>query len=149
MTVETVIEWSDRKINERTNNDLFFDLSTAGTSNKIVDLLSDRVTWDYKNMVIRSLLLSYYQEYLKVNPDRWLDVEKELMEYFHLLEYDNSNESTKDFLYYLDDDWHLRKDGFGGLLSMPSYLTENLAEFKEYVNLKGLINGQGLSGYEV
>jgi len=149
MTVETIIQWADRKINEQTDNDLFFDLSIAGTANKIVELLSNKVSWNYNNKEIRTLLLSYYRTYLKENSERWLDIEKELLEYFHLLEYDNSNESSQDFLYYLDDDWHLRKEGFGGLLSMPAYLTENLAEFNAYDNLKELLKRQGLSGYEV
>jgi hypothetical protein len=149
MSVETVIEWADCKINEQTNNNIFYDLLTARTANKIVELLSERVTWKYNNTEIRSLLLSYYNSYLNENLDSWLNIEKELLEYFHMLEYDNSNESTQDFLYYLDDDWHLRKDGFGGLLSMPAYLTENLAEFKDYDNLKELLKRQGLSGYEV
>ncbi len=149
MTVETVIDWADRQINEQTDNDIFLDLSTAGTANKIVEFLSDRVTWDFNNKEIRSLLLSYYNIHLNENLDLWLIIEKEHLEYFQLLEYDNSNESTQDFLFYLDDDWHLRKDGFGGLLSMPTYLTKNLAEFKDYDNLKELLRGQGLSGYEV
>ena len=149
MTIETVIEWADSKINEQTDNDKFFGLSTAGTANKIVAIISDRVTWDYNNREIRSLLLSYYNIYLNEHLDLWLNIEKELLEYLHLLEYDNSNDSTQDFLYYLEDDWHLRKDGFGGLLSMPMYLIENLAEFKDYDNLKELLKGQGLSGYDV
>jgi hypothetical protein len=99
------------------------------------------VTWDYNNGEIRNLLLSYYKEYLKANGTKWFEVEKELLEYFHLLEYENSNDRIEDFLYSLDDDWHLRKDGFAGLLPMPTYLSENLAEFKDYDKLNYLLKG--------
>ncbi|MEO6130849.1 MAG: hypothetical protein ABIQ02_03300 [Saprospiraceae bacterium] len=149
MTVENIIDWSDSKINEQTDNDLFFDLSTAGTTSKIVDLLSVQVTWEYNNKEIRRLLLSYYNEYLKDNSDKWIDIEKELLEYFHLLDYNNSNERVKDFLYFLEDDWHLRKDGYGGLLQMPKYLRDNLAKFQDYDKLKEFLKGQGLIGYEI
>ena len=149
MTVETVIEWADCKINEQTNNDIFFYLSTAGTSNKIVDLLSERVVWNYNNTEVRRLILSYYKKYLNNNLALWLDIEKELLEYFHLLEYENSNESSQDFLFYLEDDWYLRKDGYGGILSMPTFLKENLSDFNDYDNLITLLECQGLNGYEV
>jgi hypothetical protein len=149
MTVRTVTNWAEHKINERTENDIFLGLSTARTTNEIVELLSDKVVWNYNDSELRNLLLSYYKRYLENNSSRWFEIEKELLEYFRLLEYDSSNESTQDFLYFLDDDWHLRKDGFDGLLSMPTYLTENLAEFKDLDNLKELLTEQGLSGYEV
>ena len=149
MTVETIIEWADRKIGEQTDQDIFLDLSTTRTVNSIVELFSNRVVWNYNNNEVRNLLLSYYKIYLKGNLDRWVDIEGELVEYFRLLEYDTSNESVEDFLYFLVDDWRLRKDGYGGLLQMPNYLVENLAEFKDYNKLKELLLGQGLKGYEV
>ncbi len=148
MTIEAIIKWADNKIIAQTNDNIFFNLSTAGTANRIIEILAERVIWNFNNTEIRSLLLSYYKIHVNENLDLWLEIEKELLEYFHLLEYDNSNESSQDFLYYLGDDWHLRKDGFGGILSMPNYLIENLAEFKEYDNLKELLKRQGLSGYE-
>lgn len=85
MTRESIVEWADRKINEITDNDLFFDLSTAGTVNNIIDLLSSRIVWDFNNQEIRILILSYYKEYLKANSAKWLDVEKELLGYFQLV----------------------------------------------------------------
>lgn len=149
MKVEAIIEWTDRKINDQTDNDLYFDLSTARTVNRIVELFSNQVAWNYNSEEIRNLLLSYYKVYLRKKLDRWLDIEKELLEYFRLLEYGTSNESVKDFLYYLDDDWHLRKNGYGGVLQMPTFLTENLDEYQDYDKLKDFLNEQGLKGYEV
>ena len=149
MTTKTISEWADRKINEETNDSLFFDLSTAGTTNKIVELLYERVSWNYNDKEIRTFILSYYKEYLNRNQNNWLEIEKELLDYFQLLEHDDSNNILEDFLYYLADDWNLRKDGFNGLLTMPEYLTDNLREYNDYNNLRELLKREGLSGYEV
>ncbi len=149
MTTDTITEWADQKINEGTDNDFFFDLSLAGTTNSIIDLLSTKVAWDYNNGEIRNLLLSYYREYLKANSAKWFDIEKELLEYFYLLEFNDSNERSQDFLYSLDVDWHLRENGFLGSLPMPTYVTESLDEFKDYDKLNDLLKGQGLVGYNV
>jgi len=149
MIPETISEWADRKIKEETNESLFFGLSPARTTNIIIELLNERVSWNYNDKEIRAFILSYYKEYLTRNQNNWFEIEKELLYYFQLLEYDDSNEILEDFLYYLADDWNLRKDGFSGLLTMPEYLTDNLREYNDYNKLRELLKRQGLSGYEV
>jgi len=149
MTVESIVEWADRKIREQTDKEIFLDLSTARTVNGIVELFSNRVTWDFKNKEIRNLLLSYYKIYLNVNLDQWIDIERELMEYFRLLDYNTSNESVEDFLYFLEDDWHLRRDGYAGILQMPAFLEDKLSEYKDYDKLVDLLKRQELVGYEI
>lgn len=78
-----------------------------------------------------------------------MDIEKELTGYFQYSDFENGNDRSADFLYYLADDLHLRKDGFSGLLTMPEYLTDNLREYNDYDKLKELLKGEGLAGYEV
>jgi len=149
MTVESVIEWADRKIKDQTEQEIFLELSTARNVNGIVELFSNRVTWDFNNKEVRNLLLSYYKIYLSENLDQWFDIEKELVEYFRLLEYDTNNESVEDFLYILVDDWHLRRDGYGGILQMPAFLVDKLSEYKDYDKLVDLLKRQELVGYEI
>ena len=149
MTVETIIEWADRKIGEQADQDIFLDLSTARTVNGIVELFSNRVNWDFRNKEIRNLLLSYYKIYLNGNLDQWLDIEGELVGYFRLIGYDTSNESVEDFLYFLEDDWQLRRDGYGGILQMPAFLVDKLSEYKDYNKLVDLLKRQELVGYEI
>jgi hypothetical protein len=149
MTSKTIFDWADRKINEQTSDNLFFDLATAETKNKIIELLSERVVWNYSDMEVRNLILSYYKKYLTNNPSKWLDIEKELLEYFQYLDFENGNDRTQDFLYYLADDWQLRKDKCTGLLNMPEYLSENLVEYDDYDKLRKLLAEEGLTGYDV
>ncbi len=56
---------------------------------------------------------------------------------------------TEDFLYFLSDDWQLRKDNNTGLLNMPEYLSENLVEYDDYDKLNKLLVAEGLKGYDV
>ena len=97
MTTKSITEWADRKINEETDNDIFFALSTARTKNEVIELLSGNIVWDYNDGEIKSLILSYYNEYLKINLSSWLSIEKELLEYFNMLEYKNGIHSIDDF----------------------------------------------------
>ena len=149
MTTKAITDWADRKINEQPPDNIFFDLVTAQTKNKIIEVLSEKVIWNYKDRELRTLILSYYKSYLINNPTLWMAIEKELIEYFQYLDFENGNDRSEDFLYYLADDWHLRKEGFSGLLTMPEYLTDNLREYNDYNKLKELLKGQGLVGYEV
>ena len=149
MTIQAIIEWADRKIGEQTDQEIFLDLSTARTVNGIVEVFSNRVTWDFNNKEVRNLLLSYYKIYLNGNIDRWLDIEGELVAYFRLIGYDTSNESVEDFLYFLEDDWQLRRDGYGGILQMPAFLVDKLSEYKDYDKLVDLLKRQELVGYEI
>ena len=149
VTQEAIVNWADNKVNEKDSDNIFFDLSTANNSNKIIELLSDKVDWNFKDPEIRQLILSYYKDFLKANPSKWLDIETELVNFFELIEYESSNDKTDDFLYYLGDDLGLRKDGYGGLLAMPDYLTENLSQYRSYNNLKDLLTKSGLVGYKI
>ena len=149
MTPKTISDWANRKITEQTSDNLFFDLVTAETKNKIIELLTERVVWNYSDLEVRNLILSYYKKYLINNPSVWLDIEKELLDYFQYLDFENGNVRTQDFLYYLADDWQLRKDKYDGLLNMPEYLAENLAEYDDYDKVKKLLTDEGLTGYDV
>ena len=149
MTPKTISDWANRKITEQTSDNLFFDLVTAETKNKIIELLTERVVWNYSDLEVKNLILSYYKKYLINNPSVWLDIEKELLDYFQYLDFENGNDRTQDFLYYLADDWQLRKDKYDGLLNMPEYLAENLAEYDDYDKVKKLLTDEGLTGYDV
>ena len=67
MSQHTIIEWADRKINEQTKDNLFFELSTAKSKNEVIELLSGKVIWNFNDNQIRIFILSYYKEYLKSN----------------------------------------------------------------------------------
>jgi hypothetical protein len=149
ITQTTIINWADNKIMETNCDEIFFDLATATNSNKIVEILSTKVDWDFKNNAIRQLILSYYREYLKMNSSNWFNIDAEILDYFTLIEYDNSNDRTDDFLYYLGDDYSLRQEGYGGLLSMPDYLEENLRQYNSYNDLQNLLTKNGLTGYNI
>lgn len=149
MTTNVITGWAYKKINEQTYDAVFSDLATAETKNKIIEVLSGKVVWNYNDREIRNLILSYYKKYLISNPTLWMDIEKELTEYFQYSDFENGNDRLQDFLYYLTDDWNLRKDGFSGLLTMPEYLADNLSEYNGYHKLKELLKEQGLAGYEV
>ncbi|MFN8255717.1 MAG: hypothetical protein U0W24_08520 [Bacteroidales bacterium] len=149
MTSKSVIDWADRKINEQNENSVFFDLSLADSANKIIEILSENIEWNFKDDEIRILILSYYKEYLDSNPTIWDEIERELLVYFELLEYDYDRDKPFSFIYYLEEDCCLREDGFGGLVNMPNYLIENLDEYKNNNLLKELLNKEGLEGYEI
>jgi len=149
MTPKVVNEWADKKILEQTTDPIFFDLSTAWTTNKIVEILFQRIKWDFADYEIRDLLLSYYNEYLNANLKLWFDIEKELIDYFDLFGANSNSEYAEDFLYFLQDDWALRRDGFTGLYKMPEHLEDNLSKFKNYSKLKALLDSQGMTGYKI
>ncbi len=149
MTKETVINWADNKIIEKDSNEIFLDISTSNNVNKIIEILSVKVNWDFNDKEIRSLVLSYYKEYLKATPNRWEKIEEELLCFYNLIENKNIDDKSQDFLYYLGDDVGLRKDGFGGILEMPEYLIENLSEYENYKDLQELLSNQGLSGFKL
>ena len=149
MTPEVVNAWADKKILEQPADPIFFDLSTAWTTNKIVEILFQRVNWNFADDEIRDLILSYYNEYLNANPKLWYDIEKEVVDYFDLFRTNFSSEYAEDFLYFLQADWALRRDGFTGLYNMPEHLEDNLSKFKNYNKLKLLLDSQGMTGYEI
>jgi hypothetical protein len=68
MTPKTISDWATRKITEQTSDNLFFDLVMAETKNKIIELLNERVVWNYRDLEVRNLILSYYKKYLINNP---------------------------------------------------------------------------------
>ncbi|MBA2611901.1 MAG: hypothetical protein H0U95_08025 [Bacteroidetes bacterium] len=143
---ETIIEWTDKKINDERFSDIFL----TNNSNQIIESFSNKVVWDFNNVEIRNLILSYYNEYLKNNEDKWFKIEEELSNYFELLEYNNSNEAGNDFLYILADDISLRKDGYGNFVAnMPDYLIENLSGHSNYNKLNELLTKNGLVGYNI
>jgi len=149
MTPEVVNAWADKKILEHTDDPIFFDLSTAWTTNKIVEILFQRTNWDFAHDEIRDLILSYYNKYLNAKPKSWFDIEKELIDYFDLFRTNVSSEYADDFLYFLQDDWALRRDGFTGLYNMPEHLEDSLSKFKNYNKLITLLDSQGMTGYEI
>jgi len=144
---ETIIDWADKKIRDG-NDESFYDLSLANDSNKIIEYFSSKVSWDFNNIEIRTLILSYYKEYLKNNKQKWFEVEKELVNYFDLLDYE-PGEQYQDFLYYLSDDIGLRRDGYGGLLNMPDDLINDLSDYSDYNKLNELLTNNGIKGYQI
>ena len=149
MTTETINDWANRKITEGSTDDFFLELFTAGTINKIIEVLSVRVVWNYNDLEFRGLILSYYKKYLILNPSYWLDVEKELVQYFQYLKFESGNDGLEDFLYYLADDYQLRKHSANGLLNMPEYLIDSLMKYDDYDKLQMKLTEEGLSGFTV
>ncbi|MGG9963391.1 hypothetical protein [Ferruginibacter sp. SUN106] len=149
MNLQTVIKWADRQINEGTNENLFFELSTVKSINKTIELLSEKIIWDFNKGELRILILSYYNELLRRNPNKWTEIEAELSAYFQLLNYGDSNNKLEDFLYYLSDDLSLRNSNLTEVLLMPNYLIENLDKYDGYNKLQTLLAEQQLSGFEI
>jgi len=149
ITPQTVIDWADRKIGEQSYDPIFVDLSSANSINKIIEILSTKVDWDFKDQEIRNLILGYYREYLNQNLGNWSKIQDELLSYYSLFEFASIVNKTDDFLYFLEDDWSLRKGGFGGMVEMPSYLEQNLVEYDNYNQLKKLLLSEGIAGYEL
>lgn len=142
-----VIEWADRNIEKGATEDLLFDLALLNSKNEIIDRLSDSIKWSFKCLKIRELILSFYNEHLDNNPKDWKEVEKELIIFFDLQEYDNSNEKSEDFLFVLTDDYQLREEGFTGSLRMPDYLKENLKGYDRINELKRLLKLNKVEGF--
>ena len=149
LTPDVVNAWADKKILEQSTEPIFLELSTAWTTNKIVEILFQRVNWDFDDDQIRDLILSYYNKYLDANPELWFDIEKEVVDYFDLFEPYFNSKRAEDFLYSLQDDWALRRDGFNGLYNMPEHLKEKLSEFQNYPKLRALLDSQGMTGFEI
>jgi hypothetical protein len=149
MTVQSITDWADKKIDQEPDNSIFFDLVRAHTTNNIIDCFSKTVTWDFNKADIKTLILSYYKEYLDKNRRKWFDIEEELIGFFNYFEYENSSAKSNDFLYYLEEDLALRNAGYSGLVTMPDYLESNLKHFNDYNKLIDLLVGQGLIAYLV
>lgn len=146
---ETIIEWADKKIRSE-NDESFYDLSLASDSNKIIELFSNKVSWDFNNIEVRSLILSYYKEYLKNNSELWFKIEEELFNYSDLLEYTEIDGRYDDFLYFLADDLALRKEGYGNfIMEMPEDLINDLSAYSDYNKLKDLFERNGIKGYQI
>jgi hypothetical protein len=144
-----ISKWADNQIEKGKDDSLYFDLSFAKSSNEVIEFLTKEIEWDFESSEIRSLILGYYYEYLKSDNSKWTVIEKELIDFFNYLEYENGNERAEDFLYYLNDDYHLRNDGFVGSLKMPDFLTENLSKFDNYQELQGLLKRNKIIGFEI
>jgi hypothetical protein len=149
MTPQAINNWADRKIAQPPYDFIFLDLSSTSSINKIIEILSTKVVWDFENNEIRNLILSYYREYLNQNLGNWPKIQDELLAYYSLFEFAGNGNKTDDFLFFLEDDWSLRKGGFGGMVEMPSYLKQNLIEYDNYRQLRQLLASEGIAGYEV
>ncbi len=146
ITVETIIDWADKKIRDE-NDDKFYDLSLAKNSNEIIEFFSQKVTWNFNDPEIRNLILSYYREYLKNNEENWPEIEVELSNYSNLIDYE-LGEQYQDFLYLLSDDISLRKDGYGNfIMEMPDDLINDLSDYSDYNKLNVLLEKNGIKGY--
>ena len=144
-----ISKWADYQIENGKNESLYFDLSFAKSTNQVIEYLTKEIEWNFKSSEIRKLILGYYNEYLKSDSSNWKIIEKELIDYFYYLEYEDGNECAEDFIYYLIDDYHLRNEGFGGSLKMPEFLTEKLSEFDNYRELQELLNRNKINGFEI
>src|SRR5690606_31787373 len=144
-----ISKWADYQIEKGKDDKLYLDLSFAKSTNEVIELLTKDIEWNFKSSEIRNLILGYYNEYLKSDNSKWKIIEKELIDYFNYLEYEDGNERAEDFIYYLIDDYHLRDDGFGGSLKMPNFLTEKLSEFDNYRELQELLNRNKIHGFEI
>ena len=144
-----ISKWADYQIVNGKNESLYFDLSCAKSTDQVIEYLTKEIEWNFKSSEIRKLILGYYNEYLKSDSSNWKIIEKELIDYFNYLEYENGNERVEDFIYYLIEDYHLRNDGFGGSLIMPEFLTEKLSEFDNYWELQELLNRNKINGFEI
>jgi hypothetical protein len=144
-----ISKWADKQIEKGKDDKLYFDLSFAKSTNEVIEFLTKEIKWNFKSSEIRNLILGYYNEYLKSDNSKWNIIEKELIDFFNYLEFENGNERAEDFLYYLNDDYHLRIEGFGGSLKMPDFLTEKLSEFDNYLELQELLNRNEIIGFEI
>lgn len=146
---DEVSKWADFQIEKGTDDSLYFDLSFAKSTNEVIELLTKDIEWNFNSSEIRNLILGYYNEYLKSDHSKWNLIEKELIDYFNYLEYENGNESTEDFIYYLVDDYNLRNNGLLGSLKMPDFLNENLFKFDHYQELQQLLKMNKINGFEI
>ena len=144
-----ISKWADYQIGNGKNESLYFDLSFAKSTNQVIEYLTKEIEWNFKSSEIRKLILGYYNEYLKSDSSNWKIIEKELIDYFNYLEYEDGNERAEDFIYYLIDDYNLRNNGFGGSLKMPEFLSEKLSEFDNYQELQELLNRNKINGFEI
>ncbi|MEC3907844.1 hypothetical protein VOI54_12515 [Tamlana sp. 2201CG12-4] len=144
-----ISKWADYQIENGKNDNLYFDLSFAKSTNEVIEFLTKDIEWNFKSAEIRELILGYYNEYLKSDNSNWKKIQKELIDFYNYIEYEDSNERVEDFIYYLIDDYHLRNDGFGGSLKMPDFLTEKLSEFDTYQELQKLLKRNKINGFEI
>ena len=143
-----ISKWAVKQIEKGKDDKLYFDLSFAKSTNEVIEFLTKEIEWNFKSSEIRSLLLGYYNEYLKSDNSKWKEIEKELIDLFNYFEYEDGNERAEDFIYFLIDDYQLRNDGFGGSLKMPDFLTEKLSEYN-YRELQELLNRNEINGFEI
>ena len=144
-----ISKWADFQIEKGKNENLYFDLSFAKSTNEVIEFLTKEIEWNFKSSEIRELVLAYYNEYLKSDSSNWKKIQKELMDFYNYFEFEDSNERVEDFIYFLLDDYHLRNEGFEGSLKMPEFLTENLSEFENYEDLQKLLNRNKINGFEI
>ena len=142
-------KWADYQIEKGKDDNLYFDLSFAKSTNEVIELLNKDIEWNFKSSEIRNLILGYYNAYLKCDKSKWKVIEKELIDFYNYIEYVDSNERVEDFIYYLIDNYHLRNDGLGGSLKMPNFLTKKLSEFNNYKELQELLNRNKIKGFEI
>lgn len=144
-----ISKWADYQIEKGKNESLYFDLSFAKSTNEVIEFLTKEIEWNFKSSEIRELILGYYNEYLKSDNSKWKKIQKELIDFYNYIEFEDSNERVEDFIYFLIVDYDLRDGGFGGSLKMPDYLTENLSEFDNYQELQKLLKKNNINGFEI
>ena len=146
---DSIINWIEKKFNENCNTDIFIDLVTTNDSKKILEKIANKIELNFNDEEIRNLILSFYNEFIKQYPENIDYIEKDLVDFFNLINYENSNQKYDDFLFEINENYSLKKDGFTGNINLKKYLTKKLEPFKEYSKLLQILRENSLVGYQI
>lgn len=146
---KSVINWIEKNFNENNNSELFLDLISKNESKQILESINTKIKLNFNNVEVRNLILSFYNESLKQFPTSIYQIERDLVDFFNLIVYEDSNQKYDDFLSEINEDYLLREDGFSGSENLEKYLPEKLKVYKDYPKLKNILNENSLIGYEI
>ena len=147
--INSVCTFFENTYLENLSSDFYLELASTSNPNRILEILNNKIYFDFNQNKVRNLILSFYNSYFKNFPEKAVDIQKKLIQYQNLIIYENSNQKCDDFLYGLVVDYNLKKDGFSGSINISKYLQENLNEYHEYDYLQEILSAMKLVGYKL
>ena len=141
---ESIVSWADIMIGKGDSDDSFLELSLIKrkTENEIIELLGNIARNEEstsKDMVL-SIFMAYFHLFINNNPRQWQTIVQKVI----LLKGILNPKMHDDFFYRLDEDYHLRQDGFSGWMTMPEELITHLNKYEMYSNIVAELNRYGI-----
>lgn len=146
-----IINWADSLINDGDLDSSVIDLSLSSDKsiNEVTEILQVITNELSDTSFIDEYFFGYFSEKLKLNKLAWQTIERDVLKYFELQDNFLFDDNTRLYFSSLQEDYSLRKDGFGGMMSMPDDLLTFLDKYKKYFIIDNSLKQMGIQSLEL